>query len=118
MCVIDLHLVLLGQWSGSLNCECGHREATPSKTIGRIVGTRSQHDARLPDDEAGEVPIAYVVHSPNNSSLTGEEIQKFIANQVAPFKRLQRVTFISSVPKTASGKILRKELIAKTRSKI
>ncbi|KAK9691171.1 hypothetical protein RND81_09G180900 [Saponaria officinalis] len=71
----------------------------------------------LPDDEAGEIPIAYVVRSPK-CSLNEEDVLKFVADQVAPYKRLRKVTFLSSIPKSASGKLLRRELIERSRSKL
>ncbi|XP_021737149.1 4-coumarate--CoA ligase-like 5 [Chenopodium quinoa] len=64
----------------------------------------------FPDKNVGQFPMAYVVRKAG-SNLSENEIMDFVAKQVAPYKRIRRVAFIDSVPKNASGKILRKDLI-------
>ncbi len=63
----------------------------------------------LPDDEAGEIPAAYVVLQ-EGQEATETEIQEFVAGQVASYKHIRRLTFIDQIPKSASGKILRRVL--------
>ena len=63
----------------------------------------------LPDDEAGEIPAGYVVLRPDQEA-TAEEIQAFVADHVASYKQIRKLTFIDAVPKSASGKILRRVL--------
>ena len=66
-----------------------------------------------PDAEAGEVPMAFVVRAPHAPSLTAEAVQAFVAARVAPHKKVRHVAFLDAIPKTASGKILRRDLAAR-----
>ncbi|GMI70819.1 hypothetical protein like AT5G63380 [Hibiscus trionum] len=65
-----------------------------------------------PDEEAGQVPVAFVVRQPG-SKIDESQIKDFVAKQVSHYKRIRRVMFIDSLPRNASGKVLRKELVIK-----
>ncbi|MGW7524875.1 4-coumarate--CoA ligase family protein [Streptomyces sp. NPDC054783] len=62
------------------------------------------------NDDGNEVPHAFVVRRPDAEELTENEIMLYVAERVAPYKRIRQVTFIHTVPRAASGKILRREL--------
>jgi acyl-CoA synthetase (AMP-forming)/AMP-acid ligase II len=67
-----------------------------------------------PDDEAGEVPKAFVVLKGEASS---QELMDFVAQHVAPHKKIRMLEFIDKIPKSASGKILRRVLVQKERER-
>jgi acyl-CoA synthetase (AMP-forming)/AMP-acid ligase II len=62
------------------------------------------------DEEAGEVPKAFVVTS---QPLSEAEVMDFVAERVAPFKKVRQVEFVDEIPKAPSGKILRRVLAGK-----
>ncbi|MBN9195669.1 MAG: 4-coumarate--CoA ligase family protein, partial [Microbacterium sp.] len=64
------------------------------------------------DEEKEEIPKAFIVAAPD-SGLTAEEVMGFVADSVAPHKKIRRVEFIDAIPKSTSGKILRKDLRAR-----
>lgn len=65
------------------------------------------------DDEAGERPKAIVVA---RDGLTAAEVVAFVESQVVHYKRLAAVAFVESIPKSPSGKILRRVLVARERA--
>nr|QYV42686.1 phenylalanoyl CoA ligase [Taxus cuspidata] len=71
----------------------------------------------FPDKAAGQVPMAYVVRKPG-SRLSEASIIEFVAQQVAPYKKVRRVGFVKEIPKNAAGKLLRKDLIKLATSKL
>ncbi len=62
-----------------------------------------------PDPEAGEIPVAFIVLKPG-ATTTVEGIEAFVADQVAHYKQVREVHFVDAIPKSASGKILRRVL--------
>jgi acyl-CoA synthetase (AMP-forming)/AMP-acid ligase II len=61
----------------------------------------------LKDDDAGEIPRAFVVLK---APASADELMAYVSERVAPFKKVRRVDFIDAIPKSPSGKILRRLL--------
>ena len=68
------------------------------------------------DEEAGELPKAVVVTKPE-VEMSEADVMSFVSERVAPHKRIRIVEFVQQIPKSASGKILRRVLIQKEREK-
>jgi acyl-coenzyme A synthetase/AMP-(fatty) acid ligase/pimeloyl-ACP methyl ester carboxylesterase len=66
-----------------------------------------------PDPEAGEVPMAFVVV---RSPASADELMRYVADRVAPYKKVRRLQFVDEIPKSPSGKILRRILVERERA--
>jgi acyl-CoA synthetase (AMP-forming)/AMP-acid ligase II len=71
-----------------------------------------------PDEEAGEVPKAFLVlrdEQAMDREGVAEQVLAYVAERVAPFKRVRRYEFVEAIPRTPSGKIVRRGLIERER---
>ena len=62
-----------------------------------------------PDEHSGEIPVGFVVPRPG-VDLDPDEVMAFVAGHVAHYKQIRRIVIVESIPKSASGKILRRLL--------
>ncbi len=63
----------------------------------------------IPDDEAGELPKAFVATAPGET-VTLDEVQALISDNLVSYKQIRELEILDAIPKSASGKILRKDL--------
>ncbi|GJP31206.1 hypothetical protein CLOM_g9891 [Closterium sp. NIES-68] len=91
-------------------------QVPPAELEGLLISHPDIADAAVvpaPSEESGEVPVAFVVLQQGGAQLSVGEVKDFISKQVATYKRLHDVRFVDAIPKTASGKVLRKDLKAR-----
>jgi acyl-CoA synthetase (AMP-forming)/AMP-acid ligase II len=69
---------------------------------------------RSPDQEAGEIPKAFVVA---NGPVDAEALMAWVAERVAPYKRIRQVEFVDEIPKGPYGKVLRHILLERDRAR-
>ncbi len=62
-----------------------------------------------PDESVGEIPVAFI-QLKVNSTLTADELIDFVNTRVSAYKKLRELHFVSAIPISAAGKILKREL--------
>ncbi|MFI8433783.1 AMP-binding protein [Streptomyces sp. NPDC079020] len=90
-------------------------QVAPAELEALLLGHEHLADAAVIgvyDEDGNEVPKAYLVRgpSPDAGALTEQDVMAYVAERVAPYKKVRRAEFIDAVPRAASGKILRREL--------
>ncbi|XP_013135095.1 PREDICTED: 4-coumarate--CoA ligase 1-like [Papilio polytes] len=88
-------------------------QVPPSELEDLLLQHAAVKDAAVsarPDVLAGELPTAFIVKQPN-ANVTERDIVEFIDKKVSPWKKLRGgVIFVKEIPKTSSGKIIRRKL--------
>ncbi len=64
----------------------------------------------VPDEEAGELPKAFIAVAPGAEAPSLEELQSHVGEHLATYKQVRVLEVLEAIPKSASGKILRREL--------
>ena len=92
-------------------------QVAPAELEGLLLTHPAVADAAVipcPDVESGEVPKALVVLK---GSVTPDELMAFVNQQVSPYKKIRQLEVVDQIPKSPSGKILRRILVEQERSR-
>ena len=91
-------------------------QVAPAELEGLLLSHPAVLDAAVipsPDEDAGEVPKAFVVL---RQTVAPEDLMAWVAGRVAPHKKIRRMAVVDAIPKSASGKILRRVLVEQERA--
>lgn len=95
-------------------------QVAPAELEAMLINHPNISDAAvvsIKDEVAGELPVAFIVRA-NGSTVSEDDIKQYIKKQVVFYKKIHHVFFVDAIPKSPSGKILRKELRLKLAANI
>lgn len=87
--------------------DLNYKEYTHTHKHTQYYNTCGYGGFRLPDEEAGEIPGASVVMSAG-AKESEEDMMNYVASNVAHYKKVRVVHFVEAIPKSPSGKIMRR----------
>jgi acyl-CoA synthetase (AMP-forming)/AMP-acid ligase II len=93
-------------------------QVAPSELEGVLLAHPAVADAAVipsPDEEAGEIPKAFIVLKADADAAA---LMAWVAQRVAPHKRIRLVEIVPQIPKSPSGKILRRLLVDQERARV
>ncbi|MFX1418139.1 MAG: AMP-binding protein [Promethearchaeota archaeon] len=69
--------------------------------------------------DVGQIPKAFIILKPESKGkVTEQDIMDWVAQKISAYKKIREVEFVDTIPKSGSGKILRRELVEQERKKI
>jgi len=112
---VDGHIVFMGRYKDVL--KIGGENVAPAEIEARLIALNGVRDAAVvgaPDRRLGEVPVAFLLTTPD-CSLTENDVIESCRGRIASFKIPRRVIFKETFPMTPSGKVRKVELRAELR---
>ena len=62
--------------------------------------------------DIGQIPKAFIILKPDSKGKVSEkQIMDWVAERISAYKKIREVEFVDDIPKSGSGKILRRELV-------
>ena len=69
--------------------------------------------------DIGQIPKGFIILKPESKGqVTEQDIMEWVAERISAYKKIREVEFVSTIPKSGSGKILRRELVKKEKEKL